>query len=149
MFAPAVALSLDQVQRQLLESLLRAGSTPQRVARKCQVVLLASEELSNNAIAQQMGVSRPTVIATRAAFARGGVEAIRQKQKRKRSRRGLTPAFGQKILVTTLKTRPPDATHWSVRTLAPPLGVSPPLVHGGWQRPEKQTPPGEEVKLSN
>jgi len=39
MFAPATALSLDQAQRQLLESLLRAGSTPQRVARKCVVVL--------------------------------------------------------------------------------------------------------------
>src|SRR5256885_3354900 len=111
MFAPAAALSLDQVQRQLLESLLRAGSTPQRVARKCQVVLLASEGLSNNAIAQQMGVSRPTVIATRAAFARGGVEAIRQKQKRKRSRRVPTPAFGQKNLGTTLKTRAHPTRH--------------------------------------
>src|SRR2546430_16885856 len=102
MFAPAVALSLDQVQRQLLESLLRAGSTPQRVARKCQVVLLASEGLSNNAIAQQMGVSRPTVIATRAAFARGGVEAIRQKQKRKRSRRGTKPGVEKKKMGAAL-----------------------------------------------
>src|SRR5947208_14495762 len=85
MFAPAAALSLDQVQRQLLESLLRAGSTPQRVARKCQVVLLASEGLSNNAIAQQMGVSRPTVIATRAAFARGGRSEERRVGKECRS----------------------------------------------------------------
>src|SRR5256886_14427615 len=149
MFAPAVALSLDQVQRQLLESLLRAGSTPQRVARKCQVVLLASEGLSNNAIAQQMGVSRPTVIATRAAFARGGVEAIRQKQKRKRSRRVLTSALEQKILDTTLKTRPPNATHWSVRTLARHLGVSRTLVHGVWQRHEVQPHRVEKFKLSN
>ena len=149
MFAPATALSLDQVQRQLLESLLRAGSTPQRVARKCEVVLLASEGLSNNAIAQQMGLSRPTVIATRAAFARGGVETIRQKQKRKRSRRVLTPALEQKILDTTLKTRPPDATHWSVRTLARHLGVSRTLVHGVWQRHEVQPHRVEKFKLSN
>src|SRR2546429_2323872 len=113
MFAPATALSLDQAQRLLLESLLRAGSTPQRVARKCEVALLASAGLSNNAIAQQMGVSRPTVIATRAAFTRGGVEAIRQKQKRKRSRRVLKPALGQQILVSTFKTTPPAATPWS------------------------------------
>src|SRR5205807_1592178 len=149
MFAPATALSLDQAQRQLLESLLRAGSTPQRVARKCEVVLLASAGLSNNAIAQQMGVSRPTVIATRAAFTRGGVEAIRQKQKRKRSRRVLTPALEQKILDTTLKTRPPDATHWSVRTLARHLGVSRTLVHGVWQRHEVQPHRVEKFKLSN
>src|SRR5260370_4572653 len=109
MFAPATALSLDQAQRQLLESLLRAGSTPQRVARKCEVVLLASEGLSNNAIAQQMGLSRPTVIATRAAFARGGVEAIRQKQKRKRSRRRPNPPLDQQTPATTLKTKTPPA----------------------------------------
>jgi len=149
MFAPATALSLDQAQRQLLESLLRAGSTPQRVARKCEVVLLASQGLSNNAIAQQMGVSRPTVIATRAAFRSGGVEAIRQKQKRKRSRRVLTPALEQKILDTTLKTRPSDATHWSVRTLARHLGVSRTLVHGVWQRYEVQPHRVEKFKLSN
>src|SRR5438552_13474157 len=149
MFAPATALSLDQAQRQLLESLLRAGSTPQRVARKCEVVLLASAGLSNNAIAQQMGVSRPTVIATRAAFTRGGVEAIRQKQKRKRSRRVLTPALEQKILDTTLKTRPPDATHWSVRTLARHLGVTRTLVHGVWQRFDVQPHRVERFKLSN
>src|SRR2546430_11768077 len=119
MFAPAVALSLDQVQRQLLESLLRAGSTPQRVARKCQVVLLASEGLSNNAIAQQMGVSRPTVIATRAAFARGGVEAIRQKQKRKRSRRGLTQALVTKNLETTLQTQATPSDSYRSGGLAP------------------------------
>jgi transposase len=71
------------------------------VARKCEVVLLASKGLSNNAIAQQMAVSRPTVIATRAAFVRGGVEAIRQKQKQKGSRRVLAPALEQKILDTT------------------------------------------------
>src|SRR2546428_6037282 len=149
MFAPATALSLDQAQRQLLESLLRAGSTPQRVARKCEVVLLASAGLSNNAIAQQMGVPRPTVIATRAAFTRGGVEAIRQKQKRKRSRRVLTPALEQKILDTTLKTRPPDATHGSVRTWARHLGVSRTLVHGVWQRHEVQPHRVEKFKLSN
>src|SRR5256886_4319800 len=43
--------------------------------------------------------------------------------KRKRSRRVLTPALGQKILGKTLETRPPHATHLSVRGLARHLGV--------------------------
>jgi transposase len=97
---------------------------------------LASEGTANNAIAQQTGLSRPTVVATRAAFAGGGVEALRRRQKRKRSRRVLTPELEQKILDTTLKTRPPDATHWRVRTLARHLGVTRTLVHGVWQRYE-------------
>ena len=102
------------------------------------MILLASAGAPNNSIAQQTGLSRPTVIATRAAFGRGGVDALRQRQKRKRSRRVLTPELEQKILDTTLKTRPPDATHWSVRTLARHLGVTRTLVHGVWQRYDVQ-----------
>jgi transposase len=149
MFTPADALSLNSSQKQALESLARAGRTPQLLARKCRAVLLASEGTPNNAIAQQTGLSRPTVVATRAAFVGGGVEALRRRQKRKRSRRVLTPELEQKILDTTLKTRPPDATHWSVRTLASHLGVTRTLVHGVWQRHEVQPHRVERFKLSN
>ena len=149
MFTPATPLAINPAQKQVLESMARAGSTPQMLARKCQVILLAGEGVPNHAIARQIGSSRPTVIATRAAFARGGVEAIRRGQKRQRSRRVLTPELEQKILDTTLQTRPPDATHWSVRTLARHLGVSRTLVHGVWQRYEVQPHRVEKFKLSN
>jgi len=149
MFTPAPALSLDPAQKRVLEALARAGTTPQSVARKCDVVLWASAGMSNSGIAQQTGLSRPTVIAARAAFERGGVEALRQRQKRQRSRRVLTPELEQRILDTTLKTRPPDATHWSVRTLARHLGVTRTLVHGVWQRFDVQPHRVERFKLSN
>src|SRR5215469_1446871 len=149
MFTPAAALALDRAQKQALESLARAGATPQSVARKCRVILLASQGVSNNLIANQTGLSRPTVIATRIAFAREGLEAIRRRQTRTRSRRVRTPELEQKILDTTLKTRPPDATHWSVRTLARHLGVTRTLVHGVWQRFDVQPHRVERFKLSN
>lgn len=149
MFTPAAAISLAPAQKHVLESLARAGGTPQLLARKCEVILLASEGMANNAIAQQTGLSRPTVIATRAAFTDGGVEAIGKPQRRKRSRRVLTPELEQKILDTTLKTRPPDATQWSVRTLAQHLGVTRTLVHGVWQRYDVQPHRVERFKLSN
>ena len=149
MFTPAAALALDPAQKQALESLARAGATPQSVARKCRVVLLASEGISNNLIANQTGLSRPTVIATRTAFAREGLDAIPRRQPRKRSRRVRTPELEQKILDTTLKTRPSDATHWSVRTLACHLGVTRTLVHEVWQKYDVQPHRVERFKLSN
>ena len=60
-----------------------------------------------------------------------------------------TKAFAAGILDTSLKTRPPDATHWSVRTLARHVGVSRTLVHGVWQRHEVQPRRVEKFKLSN
>ena len=119
------------------------------MARKCRVILLASEGVSNNAIAQRTGLSRPTVIATRTAFVRGGVEGLQRRQKRKRSRRVLTPELEQKILDTTLQTRPPDATHWSVRMLARHLGLTRTLVHQVWQKYDVQPHRVERFKLSN
>lgn len=148
MFTPAAPVALSPSQQQVLKSLARAGTTPQLLARKCKVILLASAGVPNNAIAQQTGLSRPTVIATRSCFGRGGVDAIRQRQKRKRSRRVLTPELEQRILDTTLKTRPPDATHWSVRTLAQHLGVTRTLVHGVWRRYDVQPHRVERFKLS-
>src|SRR6266540_4163386 len=149
MFTPATALGLEPSQRHLLESLTRAGATPQAVSRKCQVILLAAEGVPNNRIAQQTGLSRPTVIATRAAFVRDGADAIRRRQRRKRSRRVLTAELEQKIVDVTLQTRPPDATHWSVRTLARQLGVTRTLVHGVWQKHDIQPHRVERFKLSN
>jgi transposase len=149
MFTRAAPLTIDESQKQQLESWARAGITPQRLARKCEVVLLASQGVSNYAIAQQTGLSRPTVLATRAAFARGGCQALRQPQKRKRSRPVLSPELEQKILDTTLKTRPPDATHWSVRELARHLRVSRMMVHRVWQRYDVQPHRVEKFKISN
>jgi transposase len=149
MFIRAAALIINEAQKQQLESWARAGTTPQRVARKCKVILLASQGVSNHSIAQQTGLSRPTVLATCAAFRRNGCEALRQPQKRQRSARVLTSELQQKILDTTLKTRPPNATHWSVRGLARHLRVSRMMVHRVWQRNDVQPHRVERFKISN
>lgn len=149
MFARAAALSLQESQVHQLTVLARAGTTAQRVARRCRVILLAHEGTSNHAIAQQLGLSRPTVNAARAAFLQGGIEAIRRDQKRKRSRRVLNKELEQRILDTTLKTKPPDGTHWSVRGMAQHVGVSRMLVQRVWQRLDVRPHRVERFKLSN
>src|SRR5207302_311581 len=110
MFPTATALSVDDAAKAQLESLIRSGTTPQRVAQKCRVILLAQEGMSNHSIAKQLGLSRPTVIAARAAFGTGGVQVLTAKPTRNRPRRTLTVELEKRILDTTLKTRPPDAT---------------------------------------
>src|SRR5580692_1863569 len=148
MFVRATALQVDDVQKRQLESMARAGITPQKTARKCEVILLASQGVSNYSIAQRTGLSRPTILAARVAFTQRGIEGIRQSKKRKRSRRALTPEVEQKILDTTLKTRPANATHWSVRVLAAKLGVSRMMVQRVWQHYDIQPHRVEKFKIS-
>jgi transposase/DNA-binding CsgD family transcriptional regulator len=149
MFARAAALTIGEEQESQLEALLRTGSTPQRTARRCQVILLASQGLSNSLIARQTGLSRPTVLAAREAFAKRGTAGICEPRKRKRSRRVLTPELEQRILDATLKTRPANATHWSARVLAAKMGVSRMMVQRLWQRHDIQPHRVEKFKISN
>src|SRR2546428_14040259 len=110
MFPTATALSVDDAAKAQLESLVRSGTTPQRVAQKCRVILLAQEGMSNHSIAKQLGLSRPTVIAARATFGTGGGQSPPAKPPRSRSRRTPTPEAGEKILGSTLQTTPPGPT---------------------------------------
>jgi len=149
MFTPATALALNDDQKRRLEAIVRAGTTPQSLARKCRAVLLAGQGTANHSIAQQTGLSRPTVLAIRASFAQKGIDALRGPRKRKRSRPRLTAELEQRILDTTLKTRPPAATHWSVRVLAQHLNVSRMMVQRVWQRHEIQPHRVVKFKISN
>ena len=150
MYAPAAALSLSEGQRAEIEALVRSGNTPQKAALRGRLLLLAHHGVPNQAIAQQLNLSRPTVLALRARFARDGMAAINGVRKRKRSGKVLTPELEQQILDATLKTRPGDgSTHWSVRMLAEQWGISRTIVHRIWQRHDVQPHRVERFKLSS
>ena len=86
----------------------------------------------------------------RAAFAAQHMEAVTGIRKRKRQGKVLTAELEQKIVDTTLKSRPGDgSTHWSVRMLARQLGISRTMVHRVWQRHDIQPHRVERFKLSN
>src|SRR5512138_732031 len=150
MFSAAAPLALSADQKRELELLVRNGNSSQKVALRCKVLLLAHEGIANTSIAEQLKISRPTVLALRAAFATQGLAAVTGIRRRKRSPKVLTAEVEQRILDTTLKTRPGDgSTHWSVRTLASHLHVSRTMVHRVWQRHDVQPHRVERFKLSN
>jgi len=150
MFSAAAPLAVTADQKRELELLVRNGSSPQKVALRCKALLLAHQGVANTSIADQLKVSRPTVLALRAAFAKDGLTAITGVRRRKREAKVLTPELETRILDTTLNARPGDgSTQWSVRTLAAHLHVSRTMVHRVWQRHDVQPHRVERFKLSN
>src|SRR5580692_387061 len=99
--SPAPALALSPGQKAELEGLARSGGTPQKVALRCRLLLLAHEGVANQSIAEQLSLSRPTVLALRDAFERNGVAAVAGIRRRKRAGSVLTPEHEQKIVDTT------------------------------------------------
>src|SRR3954453_4674316 len=85
MFSAAAQLAVTADQKRELEVLLRNGNSPQKVALRCKVLLLAHQGVANTTIAEQLNVSRPTVLALRAAFVQGGLAAVTGIRRRKRS----------------------------------------------------------------
>jgi len=70
MLVPHYEIRLSAAERQALEALQRAGKTPQQTVRRVNILLLAHEGFSNQAIADQVGTSRNLVQKWRKRFAR-------------------------------------------------------------------------------
>ena len=63
-------------QRELLEEWVRAHGTPQQVAKRCRIVLLAHQGYSDLAIADELGVNRHTCRLWRERFTAEGPEGL-------------------------------------------------------------------------
>jgi transposase len=133
MWKPTAALPMSLEQKGTLEAWVRARNTPQTVALRARICLLASEGMPNNAIAKRLKTSRPTVLLWRKRFKERGVLGLSEEAPKGPSKRRLSRSKVDEIVQATLHTKPPDATHWSVRTMAKAQGVSPATVARIWQ----------------
>src|SRR5947209_9530698 len=73
---PAEALALRDGDRERLLSMTRRSSVRAGLAARARIVLLAADGLSNTAIAQRVGVTRPTVISWRNRYDQRGLKGL-------------------------------------------------------------------------
>lgn len=69
-------INLTEEQRSELERRARSQTLDARGVRRARIVLLAADGVGNHQIARRLEISRGQVIAWRARFAAGGIEAI-------------------------------------------------------------------------
>src|SRR5712692_5251068 len=130
MWTAAPPLQLTSRDRSTLETWARAHSTPQSIAVRVHIVLRAADGIPNFQIADDLKVSRPTVILWRNRFEEGGPTALTEIA----TGRGRKPEVSaEEIIHATLHTKPKGATQWSCRTLAEAVGVGPTTVHRVWR----------------
>jgi transposase len=115
---PAEAIALTPTQRRQLEQIARHPRTTQKVALRVAIILGAAEGLSNRELACRLSTSRPTVLLWRQRFAEAGVDGLLRDAPRPGRRQQLSAQQLAQILEATLEQRPPEATHWSTRSLA-------------------------------
>lgn len=133
MWTAAAPLSVSPEQRQTLESWLRAHNTAQSVVLRARIVLLAAEGSANHAIAEELKTTRTTVLLWRGRFAEAGVSGLRKVAPGRGRKPSIPAATIREIVRRTLRTKPAGATHWSCRTMAEEIGVSPDTVNRVWR----------------
>jgi transposase len=148
MWEKAGILKMSDEQRTTLEAWVRAKTTPQRTGLRARICLLAAQGVSNNAIASQLSTSRPTVIQWRKCFEALGPPGIAGDAPHGLSPQGLPAEQVKAIVEATLHTTPPDATHWSTRTMAIAQGVGKSTIQRIWDAHGLQPHRVEGFKLS-
>ena len=123
---------ISDEQRVVLERWVGAQKTPQSVAMRARIVLLAGQGASNSETARVLGVSRPTVILWRARFAEGGTQALSATKPGRGRKPTISAARIKAVVEATTQTRPAGQTHWSCRSMAKAQGVSPATVQRIW-----------------
>src|SRR3954453_11960808 len=144
----AVVVELTDEERACLEAWSRRRKTAQALALRSRIVLAAADGAANYEIAEQLGVSRPTVTKWRNRFAQRRLEGLLDEPRPGRPRTGADEQV-ERIVTTTLESAPKDATHWSTRALAAHLGVSQDAVWRTWQAFSLQPHRQEQFKLSS
>jgi transposase len=148
MFTKASPIEITKQERDRLEFLSQAGKTPQKIAMRARIILLASEGVANNAIAKQLKICRPTVLLTRQKFEDNGVRGLLKDASRPGRNKLLSPEKEAQILKATLEEKPVAATHWSIRTLAKQQGVPYSTVQRVWRKHNLQPHRVKTFKIS-
>lgn len=125
-------IAVSDADRQELERLHRASSTPAGLSRRARAVLLMAQGLPGVEIAERVGYGVVQVSRLRRRFAEHGVAGL---QERPRSGRPPTITARKRAQIVALTLKPPGAglTHWSTRDLARQAGVSHATVHRIWR----------------
>ncbi len=145
----AVRLPVSMAQREVLDRVARSSSAAHREVVRARVLLDAADGVGNKTIAARHGVTAVTVRAWRSAFEADGL-ADWGKVKPGRGRKATIPAEKvAEIVELTTKTTPPGHTHWSCRTMADRVGVSPATVQRIWSELGLQPHRVDSFKVSN
>lgn len=144
--APAIVLTSEE--RATLDRWATARSEPLRLVQRAQLICLAADGMQNQEIAARLNMSRPTVQLWRERFLALRLPGLEKDAPRP----GRIPRISARkvaaVVKATLHSTPPQATHWSTRTMAKAQGLSEASVRRIWHQHRLKPHLVETFKLS-
>jgi putative transposase len=120
---PTTELVLSAEEHAQVSALAASRSLPHAIVARAKLVLWAAQGASNFAIAQRLGWSMPTVGKWRRRFVEHRVAGLHDELRPGRPR-----TYGDEqvagLINRVLRSKPKNATHWSVRSVAEQTAIS-------------------------
>jgi transposase len=138
---------LTDEDRGVLERWARRPKSSQALALRCRIVLAAAGGESSGEIAARLGCNPSTVGKWRGRFARRGFDGLHD-EPRPGKPRSIGDDRIERVIVKTLEEQPPDATHWSTRSMAQATGMSQSAISRIWRAFGLKPHQTEAFKLS-
>jgi transposase len=145
--APAIALSLEQQTE--LESQARSRSLAVRVVERSRMVLCAAAGQQDKEIAAVLAITPKKVSRWRKRFLALGVSGLEQDAPRTGRKPQISTRLRKRVVTLTTRQRPPNATHWSTRTMAAAAGISAASVRRIWRAHGLKPHRVETFQISN
>ena len=129
----AVEIELSEEERTTLVKWSRGKRTQARIVSRAKIVLAAAEDKPNKQIADELGVSQAMVGKWRKRFAEQRLAGIEKDLPRGGRKPSVRSKMEAEVIRKTTQELPPNATQWSVRTMAKAVGISKATVQRIWR----------------
>jgi len=116
-----------------LDQLIRNRNTPQKVVLRARIVLLSADSVPTGVIMQQLGTTTPTITRWRDRYEETGIAGLLKDRSRPGRKRRIEETKVREVVERTIGDKPVHATHWSTRSLAAAVGLSPASVQRIWK----------------
>ena len=120
---PVAAVVLSTGERSFLERQARRQRVARSLSDRCRIVLRCADGLANKAVAAELGVHEHTVGKWRRRFLKDRIDGLSDEPRSGRPRTIGDDRVAE-VVRRTLGTKPADATHWSIRSMAGASGLS-------------------------
>jgi len=126
-------IDVSDNDRAQLNEVVRNGNTPQKVALRARIVMLSAEGIRTGEIMRQLGTTTPTITRWRNRYETDGIPGLLKDRSRPGRVKRIEATKVGEVVERTLREKPPHATHWSTRTMAAAVGLSPASVQRIWK----------------
>lgn len=145
----AAAIKLTDSEQEQLTRVTRSGKSASRLVERANIVLLAAAGWENQQIGLELAISRQKAGRWRDRYAKQGLAGIEKDAPRPGRLPAISRARKHQLVTKTLKETPSGATHWSRRTMAEAVGISPSTVGRIWRAHGLKPHLVRSFKLSN